>query len=63
VDILIRLDVTEHDDITVVDTLTLIAVLITGLHNEANRLRPLRIQTDQVTAFVELSAVFGSLKE
>ena len=56
--ILFGLHVSENDDVTVIDRLALIAVLVSRLHNEADLLAAVLVELDQVARLVNLRTVF-----
>lgn len=57
------LHVAEDDNVTVVNALPMISVLVTRLYDEAHKFGTLRIKFDHVACLVDVGTVFGALKE
>ena len=63
VKILVVLDVTEHNDVLVIDGLALVAVLVARFNHKNHQLAALCILTHHVAGLIKVSAVFASLEK
>lgn len=61
--ILVGLEVSKHNHITIVDRLPLVSVLVSRLNHKTDLFVALRYQADQVARFVNLRTIFGSFDE
>jgi hypothetical protein len=61
VHVLVRLHVAKNDNVTVVNGLSLVTVLVSGLYDEAHHFAALIVEFDQIAGLINLSAVFTSL--
>jgi len=63
VEVLVVLDISEDDDVLIVNRLTLVAILVARLHYEDDELAALGVEPYHVAGLVKVGAILASLEE